>query len=359
MVALFEIFFVLAVLISLFISAEDIRHGKIANKFLLALLILGIAYQALSAQSILSVAYASLYALTIAFALWFLGLWPAGDAKLFAVLFLFFPQNLYGSHTLVFDFMVNTFVPIFFFMFFVIIARSKLAIIKDALKFTFEPYRVTMLAMVLLGFVWFLAKLIQLLTAGLAVATDYFVSLVLLFAIYEIFRRVLSAKMELLFFGLAVLRIVLDYRTIYSLAFAQYFATIMLVFLFFRFFILYLAFRLYTESVPIKKLRPGMSPAEMIIQKGDNFERVSFLNASLVSFMVQRKENIIHNIDFLSEDDVKRIKELRAKAKIPFDDMLINKVQPFAVFILLGYMLTVLCKGNFIFFLASMLKQVL
>jgi hypothetical protein len=177
-----------------------------------------------------------------------------------------------------------------------------------------------------------------------------------MFVIFEFFKRFLSTKMEFFFFGCAVLRVLIDYKTIYSFPFAQKFFTILFVFLFFRFFILYLAFKLYTYRVPIRNLKPGMSPAETIIQRGDHFEKTSFLNASLIGFMLQRREKIIHSTDVFAEKDVKRIKKLREQGKIPFASILINKVQPFAIFILLGYILTVFCQGNFMLFLVRLLK---
>ncbi|MEM4662730.1 MAG: prepilin peptidase [Candidatus Diapherotrites archaeon] len=354
---MFEFIFAFAIIISLVISFEDAKHGKIPNKYIVLLFFSGIFYQALSAVDYLKVVFTFFYALAIAFSLWLFGIWPAGDAKLFSVLFLLLPQRLYESPNITFDFMVNCFVPIFFFMFFIIIAKSRFSIIKDALKFTFQPYRITILALALLGFVWFLSKLLSLITFGLTIFSDYFVMLILLFLTYEIFRRILSAKLELLFFALAVLRVVLDYKNVYTIAFMINFTKLILVFLFFRFFIIYLAFKLYTKSVPIKKLKPGMCPAEMILQKRDGFERVSFLNSGIFTFGNEDRGKIIHSIDCLSEDDVKKIKKLRREKKIPFDDMLINFTQPFAIFIVLGYALTVLLGTNFVIFIPNILTR--
>ncbi len=355
MVCLFELFFVVAVIVSAYISLEDIVNKRIPNKAILVLLFVGILYQAIYVQKF-SAIILFIYAAMIAFLLWFLSLWPAGDAKLFAVLLLFMPPQLYVSQTIVFDFLVNCFVPIFFSMFFIIIWKSRFKLVKEALRFTFEPYNVCMLAIILIGFVWFLMRAIQILTFRFSLPLDYFLTLILMFFIFEFFRRFLSAKLELFFFGCAILRIIIDYRTVYSIAFLQRFSTLLLIFLFFRFFILYLAFKLYTYEVPIRKLKPGMSPGEAIIQRGKHFERKSFLHASLIGFMLQRRENVIHSLDFLTEDDVKRLKKLRAEKKIPFTKMLITKVQPFAIFILLGYILTVLCHGNFMQYLVSLLK---
>ncbi|MCX8189709.1 MAG: prepilin peptidase [Candidatus Diapherotrites archaeon] len=356
---MFEFFFVFAMLISFAIALEDIRHGKIPNKLIVLLYALGIFYQVFSATEYMKVVYTFFYALAISFFLWLIGIWPAGDAKLFSVLFLLLPQALYSSTTLTFDFMVNCFVPIFFSMFFVIIAKSRFSVLKDAIKFTLQPYRVTILALALLGFVWFISKGLSFLAFGQAIFSDYFVMLLLLFLTYEVLRRMLSAKVELILFFLAVLRVFLDYRNVYSLTFMLNFGKMIAVFLLFRFFIIYLAFKLYTKSVAIKNLKPGMCPAEMILQKGDEFERISFLNSGLLTFGHEKKGELIHSIDYLSEEDIKRIKKLRKENKIPFNDMLINFTQPFAVFIVLGYALTVLFGTNFVLYITKtvMLSQ--
>ncbi len=356
MVCLFEFFFLAAVAISGYAAVEDFRHERIPNKALLALLAMGLAYQLLAVSNFAGAAITFFYAFFVAVLLWFIGIWPAGDAKLFSILFLFLPPQLYSAQSIVFDFLVNTFVPVFFFMFFVIIARSKFSLLKEAVKYALDPYRLIMLGAILLGFIWFVMGAMQLLFSPFSAWFDYFLTLVLLFAVFEFFRRVLSEKLELFFFGCAVLRVLLDYSTIYSVSFIQEFSSMIFVFLFFRFFVLFLAFKLYTYSVPIEELKAGMVAGELIVRKGERFEKVSLLNPSLISFMSQRLERVVHNTNFLTEKDVKRIQKLRAQKKIPFASMLVCKVQPFAVFILLGFALTVLAEGSFLVLVGRALK---
>jgi len=345
------ILLILAGAIGLVVSAKDFKQGVIKNKYIALLLLLGIAFQFFSGPEAMQFLSIVAYGLAIAFMLWYIGIWPAGDAKLFFAFLWFFPPAHYSSIAVIMAFVVNIFVPIFFFMFFVILYRSKLKVLVEALRYAFKPYNVLMLAVVYFGFVWIVMRLIQMV---IAIQMDYFMMVLILFITFETLLRVLSAKMEYLFYACAFLRVILDYKSVYSIGFLWEFVMTILLFLFFRFFILYLAFKLYTKKVPIKKLKAGMSPAENIARKGKNFEKTSFLQASLISFMSSRGEKSIHNLNHYSKKDVEKIKKLRKEGKIPFASVLVNQTQPFALFILFGFILTYAFGTDFISFLLSL-----
>jgi len=354
-IRLYELFFAIASVLTAYIAIEDFRHERIPNKALLLLLAAGLIYQGFFLEAPFAGIQAFLYALFIGVMLWYLGMWPAGDAKLFSILFLLLPPGLYSSQSLIFDFLINSFVPVFLFMLFLILLKSRVALLKESLKYSFDPYRVTMLAVILLGFVWLVLGAVSLLSATLSVWVDFFITIIILFIAFELLMRSFGAKIELFFIGCAVLRIALDYQAIYSLGFAYKFFSMLLLFVFFRFFIIYLSFKLYTDEVPIKEIKPGMVPAESIIKKGRKFEKINILNSSLISYMSQKKEDIIHGQHFLSKKDVSKIKKLRAEKRLEFKSLLVSRVQPFAVFLLAGFVLTVFINKSFIDFLALLL----
>ena len=292
-----------------------------------------------------------IYALFISFFLWFLGIWPAGDAKLFFTLFFFFPPQCFQI-VLILDYLINTFVPIFFFMMFIIIYRSKLKLVKNALKYTFNPYMIFTIVALLIGFVWFVLEFIQMI---FPLTPDYFISLLILFVAFEVAQLFLSEKLEIFFVLCAIARMILDYRNVYTFSFFFQFFSLIVVFLFFRFFILHLAYHLYSKKVLIRNLKPEMSPAEGIAKIKEGFERISFLNISLIDFMIQRKKNFIHGLETMSKKDVDKIKKLRKEGKIPFKSIRINETQPFAIFLLIGFLLTLFLEENFVNFLISLL----
>jgi hypothetical protein len=319
------------------------------------LLALGLVYQAFFLAHPFSGLFFFLYALFASGLLWFSGIWPAGDAKLFSALFLLLPETLYSSQSIVINFLINCFVPIFIFMFFVILAKSRFGVLKEALKYSFNFQNLFMLAIILLGFVWFLMLVPRFLSVTFSLWMDYFMTIFLMFLVFELMNAFFSAKTEFLLIALAIARVLLDYRTVYSWPFLAGFLSMVLVFVFLRFFILFLAFKLFTFKVPFKELKAGMSPAEAISRKGDHFERHEFMNPSLISILRSQKGEAIHDKNCLTEEDVKLLQALRAEKKIPFPSMLINKVQPFAVFILAGYILTVIVGSDFFVFLVKAL----
>jgi len=339
-----EFFLPLVVAICLFVSFSDFRYVRIPNYAVLALLLLGIVFQFLSGPPLVAFAYSVLYGLFSCLLLWFVGIWPAGDAKLFWALMFFFPPAYYLSHDLAMDLLFNSFVPIFLFMFFVILYRSKMDVLKEAIAYSLDPYKITMIAVILSGFVWFVSQIIAL--AG--IPENYFVYIIILFAAFELLQKFFTFKTELAFLGFAVLRMVLDFKNVYTLSFVYDFALLMGIFVFFRFFILYLAFKVYTKEVKIEDLEPGVTLAEGIKKDGKEFKKADILEMSLVGFFFKRKEKYIHGLLELSEKDVKKIKKLKEKKKLEFDSVLVNQTQPFAFFIFCGYLLTLFCRGIFL-----------
>ncbi len=339
-----EYFLPILITTGLVVSFFDFKYGKISNYAILFLIFLGIAFQFLSKPSLAAFAYTIFYGLFTCFLLWFVGIWPAGDAKLFWAFLFFFPTKYYLSPNLTIDFLFNAFVPIFLFMFVIILYRSKLGLLKEAIAYALDPYKITMVAVMLTGFVWLVSQAVFL--AG--IPPNYFVYLIILFVAFELLRKFFTFKTELAFLALAVLRMVLDFKNVYSLSFAYNLILMMAVFVFLRFFILYLAFKTFTKQVDIKDLKAGMIPAEGISGKNEKFEKTYMLEMSLIGFFSKKKEKFIHSMTVLSERDVEKIKRLKNEKKLPFNSLAVSQTQPFALFIFLGYMITLIAKGSFL-----------
>jgi Flp pilus assembly protein protease CpaA len=335
----------LVLLLGIYICYQDARKGIIRNRFILLLLLLGIAYQILSAPlNVSPLLFNLLYGFIMAFAFWWLGLWPGGDAKLFAVLLLFFPAEFYSS-SLVLPYLANTFIPLFAFMIAYSLVRSRASTIRNALIHSLNPYKLSFIFMILIGFMWFFTGLIKM--AG--IQADYFITILILFAVYELFSLTISTKTEALFIGLVIIRAVLDFQNLFTLASLYYFLLVAGAFIFFRFFLLYIAYYTFTNEVRISNLRPGMILAEGISPEGKGYARISFLNSSLVEFLQQKKRRFIHSLDEISAKDVERIKRLRKEGKIMFASIRVCQTQPFAAFILIGYALTLIFQGGVVF----------
>jgi len=339
-----------AVGLGFYVSYEDLKYGVIRNKHILMIFLLGMFFQLISEvlyTNFLQMITTFGYGFFIGFLFWWLGLWPAGDAKFFTVLLLFLPVGLYSSFNLIFNYLVNIFVPIFLFMMIVLFIKSKSKLIKEAVKYSFEPYKLFTLITMFLGFVWFTIKFMTF----IGITGDFFITILVLFIVYELFYAVLTFESELFFVGCAVLRIILDYNNIFTFNFIYNFFSTIFVFVFFRFFVLYLGYHTYTKYVKISDLRPGMSLAEGIVSKNKEYQKISFLTSSFIEFLMQRKYKFVHNLDNLTKEDVALLNKLKKEKKLPFDSVLVSQRQHFAFFILLGFLLTLILKQNFISFI--------
>jgi Flp pilus assembly protein protease CpaA len=332
------------IIIGILIIWHDIRKGVIRNRYLLALLMLGIAYQ-LSSAIILTqtteVLMTLSYGFLISFLLWYLGIWPGGDAKLFTLLLMFFPSGIYSTG-LILPYLMNTFIPIFLFMTAIVLVRSKGRDIARAARYSLDPYRMSFLFMIIIGFMWFFTGLIEI--AG--IQANYFMTIIILFVVYEIFSITMSAKAELIFIGLVVLRMILDPWNLFSLESLYYFLLLAGTFVFFRFFLLHISYHSLTSIVDIKDLRTGMVLAEAISLEGGKYSKNSLISSSLIDFLQHKKRGFIHSLDELTSRDISSIRSLRKRGRLPFSRIRVYQTQPFAGFILLGYLLTLLLQGG-------------
>jgi len=194
-----------------------------------------------------------------------------------------------------------------------------------------------------LGLVWFLILPIS----WIGVPINIFTIVIILFIVVDTFGRITKINMEYLYTILVVLRIILDYKTVFTLNFFINFITIILVFLFFRFFILKLAFEMDVEKIKIKNLKEGMETAEGIKKIGKKYKKIKLLQISFYDFFSQKKENFIHS-KTLTEEDIKKIKNLKQTGKISFDMILVHKPILFAIFLYFGFIITLIIRTDFI-----------
>jgi len=351
-----ELIYILSVLLlGAVISFYDWKRGIIRNRLLLILLLIGILYYSYNFSFIISNTSSFLWnifwAIFIGMFMWFIGIWPSGDAKLFIVLSMLLPVGvLLTSGSPIMDFLINAFVPLFIVYLFIILIKADRKEIKEALKFAFSPYRIFLIFIVIVGFLWFIMNGFSL----IGIQPNVFIFVVMLFFVMDFVNRFLTFRLEILYIILVVLRIILDFRNIFTVRFAFDTFLIIFIYLFFRFFILRLVFRVNTKSVKIDDLEEGMRPAEGIVKKqGKNiitYEKIKLFHFDYVDFLFQKKKKIIHSMsdDGLTLGDVKKIKYMKSKGKLPFDEILVHKAIPFAIFLLIGFIITILLKGNFI-----------
>lgn len=351
-----EIVYILSIfLIGAIISYEDWKKSIIRNKLLLVLLVIGILYYSYNfsfvKSNLSSFLWNIFWAIFVGVFFWFIDIWPSGDAKLFIILSIVLPIGvLIASGFPVMDFLINTFVPLFIVYLFIILIKTGKKEIKEALKFAFDPYRIFLIFIVILGFLWFIMKGFTL----IGIPMNIFIFVIILFLVMEFVNKFLSFRLEILYIVLAFLRVIIDFRNISTINFILETFSIIFIYLFFRFFILRLSYNLNTQYVKISDLTVGMRPAEGILKKKERnkttYEKIRLFHFDYIDFLFQKRKKFIHSIsdEGLSKEDVKKIKYMSSKGKLLFDKILIYKTTPFAIFLLVGFVITILLKGNFI-----------
>lgn len=311
-------------------SLEDARFGRIRNKWIVAATLFAIAALIVQVLFLLvtggevNLAYFSVFASNalaaalFGIALWLGHLWTAADAKLFFVYTLAVPLHWYRNALFpgfpAFSLLVNAVLPLTAFYCVVIVRKllrgSDAAVLRTSLLegLTFRKH--AELLLFLFGFSWLISKALVFVLpeAGLLVI------IALMLLLYWVARRYLGVWVLRLSAFMSVLRLVLDAQAVLSAGFLSQFV-IMYLFIAVVFVVLLnMSSVVFSETVPVARLKEGMIPAENL-------------------------EGIAHRSEGLTADEVKRLKKLRK-------DVHICQSMPFAPFMALGVLLAVLLGGN-------------
>ena len=181
--------------LGLITSYEDIREGKIRNKYIIAAFVLSIATHAILyffgmilLKNILDVLLSAIIALIIGVLLWHFGWWGAGDAKLYAAFAALMPHQQYLFKTTYvpsIDLLFNAILPLFIFLLFQIIIKTTNRQKKKFLMSAIEPKKlgITLLLIFSLGWLIRLALIIS------GVPPDYLTIILILIIAYKIIVR--------------------------------------------------------------------------------------------------------------------------------------------------------------------------
>jgi len=326
-------------------SYTDYRSERISNKLILIGLGVAVAFNSyfiLTQQLLLNQLLPHvLFSVFVGFFIYVIDMWPAGDGKLFIILSLLLLPRAYAGLTSSVNILINTFVPLFFVFSAVSLVKMKKEEAKKAFNYSFSRYRVFIVGIMLFGFVSFVTRFLM----YLGLPGGYFVSILLLFIGFEALKSS-PINLEYLFIGLAGLRAIIDFRHVFQLSFVFDFCLLLVTFLTFRFFFLYLGYLLYTEEKTIEELEAGMRPAEGVSQSPSDYEKISFLDHSLLTVMSHQRREFVHAADALTAEDVNRLKQLAAEGKLKIKTLRIYKSLPFAIFLFLGFLLTLLARGS-------------
>ncbi len=343
----------------LYTGYTDFRYGKIANSYTLTLIALGGISQALFitageitwAHSCATV----LGGFGISFAMFYTGIWAAGDAKLFWGIILLMPPSAFSQtvETQFYPLILLTNIFLLFFIYVTVKAVYKMPLrlqqqlISESFRMQLKQFPRRILEVFSYITVGGLAFYIP---SRLGIELDFALRLALFvmiaFAFNKGVRRHIPEKYQLafdmLFVPLAIFLLIRSLIDLGSLIF--YIFLISLCLLIFSSYVR----SLFTKPTPIKALKPNMIPAERILRMPGPHATDIHVKVP-VGFANPAADNIV--VDVSSEGltqaqiaDLQRLAEQGCFLKFG-NSLLIQEKIPFAFMIVAGALVNFLAKG--------------
>ncbi len=366
MINLLYFFLPMIIVIGIVTTYQDIKTGKIRNKWVM----LGLAYAIvvnfliyfvvritggqLRTEYYTELAVTVLISLVVGFVMWVVGVWTAGDAKLFTAFSALVPLSVYKyGHVQYFssmNFMINTFVPFFvvylFFLLFRTSLKQKIFYMKKSLK----PDQLGQVFLFVFSFMWPLLYFLDF----IKVPENYFYMIFFMFLLMIAFEKLFQKNLTKVLLVFAGLRIIFD-KSLLTLGPWLSMTITFAGFVFLRYFILYMGYDYMTKKVDIKLLKKGMVPAEIIYKEKGKYRKQQILHFSLISYLqesTKKREHLFEpTTDGLNEVDVKNLKKLGKK--LGFEHLRVYHTLSFAPYLFAGVILTVLFQGNLFISIAA------
>ena len=362
------------ILLGLFTSYTDIAYGKIRNKHcvwgiiygILTLAIASLVFyftgEAINPRYYLDFLINFLVGSVIAVVVWGTGLLSAGDLKLFLMYSVLVPLsvyrygyvNLFPASTI----LVNTFVPMFVFLCFYILLRTDWRQKWGALRSTMELKKLGPLALATFGFSWIISLVLNHVSF---IPRDYFTIIILIFIIILLSERLLGLRFVWLCLVLAVARLVFDFSSFLTIGFYLSFLFLFVSMLLLRFFILELAKDMFKKEIGLEELRAGMILAGTY--GDDNGGKTHKEERVYYDFLTYLQERELGGKGRLSRqltrEDVEFIKHEYKKRGWKNQKLKIHSTIPFAPFMFLGVVITILAQGDLFGAVSILIRSIL
>ena len=234
--------------------------------------------------------------------------------------------------------------------------KEKAAVIKCMLN----PKFLLNNALFIFAFLWIINLGLSFTNRYTTLANNIFVIIALLFIILFIFNNILKINFLAISIIISIIEIIFDYEKIFTINYLSYFLIILFLFMFLRYFVINLGHGFFSKSVYIEDLKPGMIPAENIIEKKGKYTKKKIVPISFVAGLADssEKNRIFHLVsEGLTKEEIKRIQKLHSSDNIKDHSIRIAHAVPFAPFMFFGVLITILCRGNLFFYLMFVLER--
>lgn len=343
-------------------SYDDLTIGKIKNKYILygltAAVIFNIYYLFHGPAYFQAVLLNSFIGLATGFFFYVAGIWTAADGKLFFIFSCLVPLSIYKlgyvNYFPSFVLLLNTFLPVFFFLFFNLLLRTTWEEKRHVLEGIFRPKFLFLLFLILFSFQWLFPKIFEI----FHIPADF--TILMMFMIFATIGIMFYIRKYLFHFaiGLASIRLIFDFQSILVLSFWISFLKTFILLLFLIQFLFTLAQLKFSIHTDIEKLKPGDKSAQMIIKKGKDY--VAETLPPFFARFSEHKENILIKSSVrLTEENIKKLKTLKKQGRLKFEHLLVEETIPFAPFLFLGVLLTYFASGSIIDYLKFLYYRII
>jgi len=348
-------FLPMIIFLGIITSYEDVKFGKIRNRWVLlaifySFLVLFILILNLYFSNVaINYEYIKTYAINFAFSFFvglflsYSGLWSAGDAKLFMAFSALIPLTVYKLVYFQlfpsFVVLVNSFIPIFAFLFAKMFFRANLHEKVAALKTSMQKSLVESVISVLA-----LSSLLAVITSLAGITTDILTNLIVLFLTYFVLKKIFGKRIIEAMTILLLVVLFYRYEYIFSLQFLPFFASMLFSFVFIEYFVLNLGFYGCTKPVYIENLEPGMALAETIYRDGKKYLKSSRIRYSILPESDDKIKSVFNYR--LTKEDIIKLKKLHSEGKFKPHIIRTHENLPFAPILFSGTVLTLIFGGS-------------
>jgi len=332
-------------------SYGDWKHGKIKNEWIklalmYAILVMFGLVTFLFLTNNLIFSYVQDYiiniiiSLLVGFFLWYLGIWSAGDGKLFFAYAALLPLSVYSNgYVPLFpsiSLLINMFVPVSLVLIAKMLIKSTKELKLVAIKKVFNTEKLIMIVTSLFG----ISLLIRVFLSITGILLDGLTRMALTFIFYAVVGKLAGRRMKVVSIALVAVALVFGYNYVLSAEFLARFSIIFVVFIFLRYFVRELSSDFFSASLGIDNLRVGMFPAEIVYKHGKEYKK---LGPSSPTIKTVKKNDIIFNSKRLSRNDIDKLRKLKSKG---IKTLKVYQTTHFAWWMFLGVLLTIIFQGN-------------
>lgn len=359
-------------------SYTDIKSGLILNKHLTYGIIYGIfiniiimLFTNINFAGYKDYLFNFIFSIIIGFIFWKIGLWTAGDGKLYAVMNMLSPPNIIESGYLGtmygITFLTNTFIILTVIFIVKTIKKISKNEFFEALKATTNKEILITIPIFIFGMHFFTFLIPSFIPQNIITAS------IIMFILLSALRFLFKNQFKNFLIVLSILRLAFDFNSLFDINYWINFILIVVNIIIFMFLLVNLSFFGLTKNIKLDDLKLKMHLAEDIISvnfielneernklnnsdgKDIKYSKIKYINYHLIQFFMNKK----FSMPYYDKNKGIRTRNLAwiksNRHMFIFDDIRIFDTMPFAPFIFLGFLITTIIKSDIVFFVLNLL----